>query len=698
MPTKTFHDAEVGVKTTTTPTTSNRISFLSISRQASDSSLDSMLNIFRCAGQIRDRRVSSIQKVALCRGASGTAPAICLASTPPSMPAEDRVALCQGADEENPTASAACLKAVPQDLASATAVALCRGTIDSRVAAECARVARHIVGDSPDDLLTLCRGAWSAAPAHCAKAAFRVGTDRHLAATLCAGSTSLAPASCFAAAPRQIPAAIRVETCARAQSTSPALCLEASLPRGLRVDPENGAVCPLDPEAGSIPRRGIDHRLAARLCREAPDNSPAQCARAAPLRMSDDDVEVLCAAEGSPNGEETAKCGADALTIGFSGASAASLCRGAGSSAPSACAATAAHRFGEAGRLAVCAGASSTAPARCANSLSIGRAPSAAEITGCRAAVPLPSGLHITSLGHDGDTLFPDQPMHATLEVWDQWGGMIHSDSSTIVRASIAVRGSNGAVANANGRFNTSSDGIVHFTHLSFSGPGNLTLQFSIDGNNGVPTPLAAAAARVIVAETEHGSILRRCRGVFRQLACPWPPDYAEVSGARSRGDTTVMMEPLQHHQSSSIAAETVSTVSGGAAAAWHVMTCQRVLEENGVNVAFVSSRGWKGLSALLWYHPGIEALETGAGLPTRDLPAWERLGVNRDASAREVRRAYYRQSLLWHPDRWVRYAIHSARAQDVFEIVSDAYAWMVGSSIAAGESEARSDAKRSQE
>ncbi|CAM9968479.1 unnamed protein product, partial [Scytosiphon promiscuus] len=629
----------------------------------------------RCAGRIRDRRISPAQKVALCRGASGAAPATCFASTPPSMLTEDRVALCQGAAEENPTASAACLKVMPQDFPSTVAVALCRGGSDSTAAAECVKMARHIIGDSSDDLLILCRGASSAAPAHCAKAAFRVGAERHLATILCSGSMSLAPASCFAAAPRQIPAAVLVEACTGAQSTSPALCLEACMPRGLRVAPDHRAVCPLDPEAGSVPRRGIDYRLAARLCRDAPDDNPAQCARAAPLRMSDDDVEVLCAAEGLPQGEDTAKCGMAALMVGFSGASAASLCRGAGSSAPSACAATAAHRLGEATRLAVCKGASNTAPARCANSLSIGRAPSASEIAACREAVPLPSGLHITSLGHNGDTLYPDEPMHATLEIWDQWGGVIHSDNSTIVRASIAVRGSNGAVANSNGRFNTSCDGAVHFTRLSFSGSGDLTLQFSIDSGHGTPIPLAAA--RIIVAETERGAIIRRCREVFRRLACPRSPEGEEATTAGSEGDAALESRSPRHHPPLSVSTETVSTVSGGAAAASYVMSCQGVLEENGMNVAFVSSPGTGGLAALLWYHPGIEALETGVGLPTRDLPPWERLGVDRDASAREVRRAYYRQSLLWHPDRWVRYAMHSARAQDVFETVSDAYAWM---------------------
>ncbi|CAN0554883.1 unnamed protein product, partial [Ectocarpus sp. 12 AP-2014] len=397
-----------------------------------------------------------------------------------------------------------------------------------------------------------------------------------------------------------------------------------------------------------------DHRLAARVCRDALDDKPALCARAAPLRMSDGDVEVLCAADGQPVGEETADCAAAGLIIGFSGTSAASLCRGASSGAPAACAEMAAHRIGEAGRLAICKGASSTAPARCANSVSGAGAPSASEVEECREAVPRPSRLHITDLGHEGETLFPDQPMHATLEVWDQWGGKIHMDSSTVVRASVALRGSNGAVANAHGRFNTSDDGVVHFSHLSFSGSGNLTLQFFIDGNDskdGEAANAPLAAARVIVEETEHGAIIRRCRAVFSRLACPWPVKGEGKSGEWVSDVGMGTGAPHQVRPSSSAATEAVSTVSGGAGAA-----CT------------------EPLSALLWYHPGIETLETGAGLPTRDQAAWERLGVDRDASGRELRRAYYRQSLLWHPDRWVRYAIHSARAQEVFELVGDAY------------------------
>lgn len=563
--------------------------------------------------------------------------------------------LCTGAIESSPIAPAACFKAIPQDVPISSAVALCRGASDS-TAAECAKVARHVVGNS-DFLIELCGEASSTTPAHCAKAAFHAGADKHHAAVLCARSTSLLPASCFAEAPHQISADLRVESCAGAISIGPARCLAAAMPRGLRGQ-DGGATCPLDPQGVSVPRRGLDHRLAARLCKNAADDGAAECGRAAPFSMSDKDVEVLCEAKGRPDREATPRCAISALMAGISSSNSAALCRGASSDAPASCVAAVAPRIEERKRVAVCVRASSSAPARCVNSLSAVRTPSATEITQCVEAVPRPSGLRITSLGYDGEVLFPDQPIHATLEIQDQWGGGIPFDSSTVVRASVALRGSNGAVVNANGRFNTSSDGVVHFSHLSFSGPGNVTLQFSIDGRGVGNVPLASA--QVIVMETEHSAITRRCGRIFSVLACPSGNGRDQEALARGSYFST----------------EVASIVSGGTAVVWYVLTCQNVLEENGVYVAYISG-STSALSAWLWYHPGMEALETGAGLPTRDQAAWEKLGVKRDASPREVRRAYYRQSLLWHPDRWVRHSMHSARAQEVFEIVGEAYAWM---------------------
>lgn len=571
--------------------------------------------------------------------------------------------LCQGAAEPHSLAPTGCLKKVLQHLPASLGAALCRGTSDSN-AADCANVARHVVKDH-DALLALCSGASSNNPAECAKAAMRVGAQVHMVAELCARANSTAPAICFSNAPDQISVELRARTCAGALSVAPALCLVAAMPRGIGVKSSDGGVCPLDPEAGGPPRRGLGHNLASRLCKYASSNAPAECGMEAPHQMNDDNVEKLCSAVRAPKIPGTTQCAAAAVMAGLSDFDAAVVCSGASSNAPAVCTATVAHRTKTSVRIDVCVGATSNAPARCINSLPVTRAPTPSEIMICRTTEPRPAGLHISTLEHHSETLFPDQPMRATLEVRDQWGGKMPSESSSVVRASIALRGSNGVTVNAHGRFNTTSNGVVHFSHLSFSGAGNLTLQFSIDGDgdNGVRVPLASA--RVIVAEAENVVIFRRCRRVFSSLACPLSAaEYSQEKVAKGENESLDI-------------AEAVAIVIG-MATAWDVLSCRNILAENGVQTAFVSGGRVNSLTAWIWYHPGMEILETGVGLPTQQQTAWERLEVERTATEREVRRAYYRQALLWHPDRWVRHSMHSARAQDIFEIVSEAYLWIV--------------------
>lgn len=621
------------------------------------------MHVSRCAGDIRDQRLSSRERVALCRGSSSTSPARCIAHLPPTVGTTDRVMLCQGAAEPHSLAPTRCLKKVLQHLPASLGAALCRGTSDS-TAADCANVARHVVKDH-DALLALCRGASSNTPAECAKAAMRAGAQEHLVADLCASANSTAPATCFAKAPDQMSVELRARTCAGALSVAPAFCLVAAMPRGINVKSSDDGVCPLDPEARGPPRRGLGHELASRLCKYASSNAPAHCGMEAPRQMNDDNVEKLCSAVGAPKIPGTTQCAATAVMAGLSGLDAAVVCRGATSNAPAVCAATVAHRIETSMRIDVCVGATSDAPARCINSPPVTRAPTPSEVMICRTTEPRPAGLHISTLEHHGEALFPDQPIQATLEIRDQWGGRMPSESSSVVRASIALRGSNGATVNAHGRFNTTSDGVVHFSHLSFSGAGNLTLQFSIDGDgdNGMRVPLASA--RVIVAEAEHVVIFRRCGRVFLSLACPLSAaEYSRDEAAKGENESFGLAEAV--------------AIVVGMATAWDVLSCHNILAENGVQTAVVSGGQANSLTAWIWYHPGMEKLETGVGLPTRQQTAWERLGIERDATEREIRRAYYRQALLWHPDRWVRHSMHSARAQDIFEIVSEAYLWMV--------------------
>ena len=76
-------------------------------------------------------------------------------------------------------------------------------------------------------------------------------------------------------------------------------------------------------------------------------------------------------------------------------------------------------------------------------------------------------------------------------------------------------------------------------------------------------------------------------------------------------------------------------------------------------------------------YRQGIDSIWTGKGLPSPDQTPLQMLGLDeeRNLTKKEVKRAYYRQSLLWHPDRWSSYpSVYTVAVQGVFEMISDAY------------------------
>ncbi|XP_077220773.1 uncharacterized protein LOC143854614 [Tasmannia lanceolata] len=52
----------------------------------------------------------------------------------------------------------------------------------------------------------------------------------------------------------------------------------------------------------------------------------------------------------------------------------------------------------------------------------------------------------------------------------------------------------------------------------------------------------------------------------------------------------------------------------------------------------------------------------------------YEVLGVNRDSSIAEIRGAYRKLAMKWHPDRWTRRPSHAEEAKRRFQKVQEAY------------------------
>lgn len=57
-------------------------------------------------------------------------------------------------------------------------------------------------------------------------------------------------------------------------------------------------------------------------------------------------------------------------------------------------------------------------------------------------------------------------------------------------------------------------------------------------------------------------------------------------------------------------------------------------------------------------------------------------------AAQKEIRRAYYRKSLQWHPDRWAGMGMYALAVQGAFELVNEAY-----NALTAGADENSADA-----
>jgi DnaJ domain len=679
-----------------------------------------------CVAAVKDTRMSTADKAELCLAALDSAAAVCVNAAPARLSVAQKIQLCSSsssssssssATDQWPTAPVQCFNSAANSLSEQQRVELCAGAHSTGPAA-CIKAAGYSL-DSRDERVALCSGASSAAPALCVRA-LKTRADAATVLALCRGAVSTASAHCFDAAPQQLALPLKLRLCAGAVAASVADCMAAAQPRSRQAMSASMAQCPMARSTGAAAaaKRILSSEVAVELCRSSDEaissssssgdssaahsqaaaveedvTAPVVCAQMAPHGFEDSDLLHLCrrttaaeeeaaataaaddataadststtaaaaSSDSTPGGggAAAAQCASDA-PHSFSPAHRAQLCRGASSSTPAACAAVAAaaqHSVSTALIVAACSGAASSNPAHClaaaaAAGGSSGVTPAAAQA--CRAAQPEPASIAIKQLTFAGEVLYTNEPVRALLEVHDQWGRAMTWLTGTYVTASLAQQGSNGAVIGGPGRVNTTRSGVAEFAGLTFTQPGNLTLLFSVAG-------VRLAAVRVRVEETEEAAFVRHCGNVFAHFRC-FPADSRYAAG--TAGSATEVTASMPWPQG------------------WTALMCADVMRDNGFKVV----AGWQK-EVWLWYHPGIEALETGHGLPLATMSAWERLGLSETDStvtASVIKRAYYRESLKWHPDRWVKYSMHAERAQAVFELISDAYKSLSSSSRAA--------------
>ena len=228
-----------------------------------------------------------------------------------------------------------------------------------------------------------------------------------------------------------------------------------------------------------------------------------------------------------------------------------------------------------------------------------------------------------------------------TLQVYDQWGEAMVT-SGAVITVSINSNNKQGAVLWGI-RSNTTVHGILHLHRLSVSLPGPVELKVVHEG-------VAIALFQLAVKEDPNTISSLPCVDVFRHATCLRGTELdVQSEFPRERGylDSSMYM---------------------------HVISCQAVLRTWYVNVVLLPD-------GCTWieYKKGIDSIWTGAGFPKIEASPIDRLELSMlNTSTKNVKRAYYKKSLMWHPDRWITMPLYSVVVTGAFEAIRLAYEQLI--------------------
>jgi hypothetical protein len=233
-----------------------------------------------------------------------------------------------------------------------------------------------------------------------------------------------------------------------------------------------------------------------------------------------------------------------------------------------------------------------------------------------------------------------------------QWGDVMSGAGQESIRATVEVERSHAGDPGAvlfGARTNSSEGGSVTFSRLMVSQPGPVQLKITMQRKqkheppserSEATTPDAPSALlhkfMVHVFDNPEMEISNQCLFVFEVIQSPYFSSQHEIEAWNDVPATTV-----------------VGRIP--AARLMEVLSCLQVFASWAVTVRIsplVSATA--GALVEVQHRSGIEAVWTGHGLPRAEMTSFERLGVPLGSTnQKQIRSAYHKQSLKWHPDRW---------------------------------------------
>lgn len=608
------------------------------------SSTTSTVGPTSCLSKILPSKLPLSDALSLCQGASNTGPALCYTNLPPGTSAVTRLKLCSGASGVGP---AQCYRrGSSSTLDDETKILLCSSS-SSDGPMSCYLAAPLAL--SVEEKLLLCQDAspqrykepvdcfahvtsfakkFKGAPSKSLSSPNLSPSEqasKQLLLTLCSPTITSQPlygAHCLQNTPTSIPLNDAIIACYNSSGDSeviPGLC-ESLLPRKYPA-----ILCSGDPSRESIQSRIacvstlLDRKFNMTVATSLclENAAIAECLSSA--SSSSEMALNVCRDSPSP---VTGKCVRDFLSSKM--------------------------QFQSDALQLLCATPPPSTTLPCLRSLHRRTVITAADASTCLTIVPTVASLKILRVVgiHNSPFINATKPFSLYISLFDQFGSPAVLSAAVRVRVSIASN-EQGAVLWGQS-YNTSTSPAIELHNLAISQPGAVEMKLVVEEEGSV---FATYVTQVLVQADTSTPPSQHCLFVFASTVC-------DTSSAEEIGNS-VRLEgriPLRYLYS--------------------VLSCSEVYSSWGVGVE-VSSGGVMVAN----YRSGVDAIWTGVGLPQSDQDFFTRLEIDSSSTSREIRRAYYRKSLIWHPDRWAGFGRYTQVVQGAFELIAEAYMGLSNSS-----------------
>eukprot|EP00602_Paraphysomonas_sp_CaronLab_P012937 CAMPEP_0185040098 /NCGR_PEP_ID=MMETSP1103-20130426/37748_1 /TAXON_ID=36769 /ORGANISM="Paraphysomonas bandaiensis, Strain Caron Lab Isolate" /LENGTH=1002 /DNA_ID=CAMNT_0027579259 /DNA_START=104 /DNA_END=3109 /DNA_ORIENTATION=+ len=250
------------------------------------------------------------------------------------------------------------------------------------------------------------------------------------------------------------------------------------------------------------------------------------------------------------------------------------------------------------------------------------------------------------------------------IQMIDQWGQNMDGVNGVRIVASINENNDQGAVLWGL-RSNSSVDGRVTLSHLVVSQAGPVELKLSSTSSGDMTASKSIQRGRTLMISKMYvypNPVMKksdRCLFVFTELNCPVTTSPVDTTQWETTFPNEIGILPAR--------------VYGD------LLMCLDVLDMWAVSAEVLPSG-----EGHIKYRYGVDAVWTGRGLPREEMSYFERLDLEEgNLNLKDIRRAYHKKSLQWHPDRWagltnnatsISGEVYALAVQGAFELIAEAY------------------------